>query len=75
MSEARYQSMADLLDPWRDDVLSGKPPTLYPVGTGELAQDRHRAGTCYAHRRGTGGRQDRPGVAVGARCPDARRRP
>jgi hypothetical protein len=26
------------LDPWRDDVLSGKPPTLYPVGTGELAR-------------------------------------
>jgi replicative DNA helicase len=38
MSEARYQSMADLLDPWRDDVHSGKPPTLYPVGTGELAR-------------------------------------
>jgi replicative DNA helicase len=38
MSEARYQSAADLLDPWRDDVLSGKPPTLYPVGTGELAR-------------------------------------
>jgi replicative DNA helicase len=38
MSEARYQSMADLLGPWRDDVLSGKPPTLYPVGTGELAR-------------------------------------
>ena len=40
MSEARYQSAADLLDPWRDDVLSGKPPTLYPVGTGELAGSR-----------------------------------
>jgi replicative DNA helicase len=38
MSEARYQSTADLLDPWRDDVLSGKPPTLYSVGTGELAR-------------------------------------
>ncbi len=38
MSEARYQSTADLLDAWRDDVLSGKPPTLYPVGTGELAR-------------------------------------
>jgi replicative DNA helicase len=37
MPEARYQSVADLLDPWRDDVLSGKPPTLYPVGAGELA--------------------------------------
>jgi len=38
MSEARFQSAADLLDPWRDDVLSGKPPTLYPVGSGELAR-------------------------------------
>jgi replicative DNA helicase len=38
MSEARYQSTADLLEPWRDDVLSGKPPTLFPVGTGELAR-------------------------------------
>ncbi len=38
MSEARFQSTADLLDPWRDDVLSGKPPTLYSVGTGELSR-------------------------------------
>jgi replicative DNA helicase len=38
MSEGRFQTTADLLDPWRDDVLSGKPPTLYPVGTGELAK-------------------------------------
>ncbi len=38
MIAARYQSTADLLDPWRDDVLSGKPPTLYSVGTGEMAR-------------------------------------
>jgi replicative DNA helicase len=38
LSEARFQSTADLLDSWRDDVLSGKPPTFYPVGTGELAR-------------------------------------
>ncbi len=38
MSEARFQSVADLLDPWRDDVLSGKPPTLYPIGSGELSR-------------------------------------
>lgn len=38
MSEACFQSVADLLDPWRDDVLSGKPPTLYPVGSGELGR-------------------------------------
>jgi replicative DNA helicase len=34
---ARYQPTADILDEWRDDVLSGKPPTLYPVGSGDFA--------------------------------------
>jgi replicative DNA helicase len=38
VSEARFQSAADLLDPWRDDLLSGKPPTIYPVGTDALAR-------------------------------------
>ena len=45
MSEARFQSAADLLDAWRDDVLSGKPPTLYPVGTGELAGSKSGRGS------------------------------
>ena len=76
MSEARFQSTADLLDPWRDDVLSGKPPTLYPVGIGRACADRDRAGTGHSHRRGTGGRE-RPRLTMQmvARCPDARRRP
>jgi replicative DNA helicase len=34
----QFQTAADLLAGWRDDVLSGTPPTLYPVGTGELAR-------------------------------------
>ena len=38
MSEARFQPAADLLADWRDDVLSGKPPVLYPVGDGTLAR-------------------------------------
>jgi replicative DNA helicase len=38
LSEARYQAAADLLGDWRDDVLSGTPPVLYPVGDGELAR-------------------------------------
>jgi replicative DNA helicase len=38
VSEARYQTGADVLAGWRDDVLSGTPPTLYPVGAGELAR-------------------------------------
>src|SRR5581483_3029577 len=36
MTEARFQPAADALAAWRDDVLSGKPPTVYPVGAGEL---------------------------------------
>src|SRR3712207_6314659 len=38
MSEPLFQVAVDLLDDWRDDVLSGTPPTLYPVGSGELAR-------------------------------------
>src|SRR6476620_2147579 len=37
-SKARYQVAADVLAGWRDDVLTGKPPVLYPVGAGELAR-------------------------------------
>ncbi len=33
-----YRSGADVLDGWRDDVLSGKPPTFYPIGEGELSR-------------------------------------
>ena len=33
---ANYLAAADLLGNWRDDVLSGTPPVLYPVGTGDL---------------------------------------
>jgi replicative DNA helicase len=32
MSEARYHAAADILDAWRDDVLSGTPPVVYPIG-------------------------------------------
>ncbi len=38
MNTAHFQATADILDGWRDDVLSGTPPTLYPVGTGELGR-------------------------------------
>ncbi len=30
---AKYLAATDAFDDWRDDVLSGTPPTLYPVGT------------------------------------------
>jgi replicative DNA helicase len=36
--KASYQTAADALSGWRDDVLSGKPPVLFPVGSGELAR-------------------------------------
>lgn len=36
--KARYQSAADVLDTWRDDVLSGQPPKMFPLGTGELGR-------------------------------------
>ncbi|GIW97051.1 MAG: replicative DNA helicase [Pirellulaceae bacterium] len=36
MSKANYQTAADAFGDWRDDVLSGQPPTLYRVSTGEL---------------------------------------
>jgi replicative DNA helicase len=34
---ASYDVATDVLATWRDDVLSGKPPILYPVGKGALA--------------------------------------
>jgi replicative DNA helicase len=34
---ANYIAGTDALAGWRDDVLSGKPPVLYPLGSGELA--------------------------------------
>ncbi|MBI5863433.1 MAG: hypothetical protein HZB38_02755, partial [Planctomycetes bacterium] len=38
MSAARFQVAADVLDGWRDSVLCGTPPVLYPIGAGELAR-------------------------------------
>src|SRR5262249_8777185 len=38
MPDARYQTAADALASWRDDLLEGIPPRLYPVGAGELAR-------------------------------------
>src|SRR5579871_1336926 len=35
---ANYLCAADTLAGWRDEVLSGKPPVLWPLGAGELAR-------------------------------------
>lgn len=36
MRDAHFQVAADVFSSWREDVLAGNPPTLYPVGAGEL---------------------------------------
>jgi replicative DNA helicase len=38
MLSPQYAIAADVLAGWRDDVLSGRPPTLYPIGSGELGR-------------------------------------
>lgn len=38
LTEARFLSAADVMPKWRDDLLSGKSPVLYPVGEGELSR-------------------------------------
>jgi replicative DNA helicase len=35
---ANFEAAADAMGAWRDDILTGKPPTFYPVGTGELGR-------------------------------------
>ena len=36
--KANFQTAADVFDGWRDDVMTGEPPTLFPIGSGELAR-------------------------------------
>jgi replicative DNA helicase len=38
MNKSNYVSAADAMEQWRDDVLMGTPPKLYPLGTGELGK-------------------------------------
>lgn len=33
-----YQTAGDVFDGWRDDVLTGSPPVLFPIGTGDLGR-------------------------------------
>jgi replicative DNA helicase len=37
-TKARYQTAADLIAGWRDDLLTGKAPVRYPIGPGDLAR-------------------------------------
>ena len=38
MTKPTYQTAADVFDGWKEDVLTGSPPVLWPVGSGELAR-------------------------------------
>lgn len=38
MGKCAFTTAADLLDGWRDELLTGEPPVLWPVGTGKLAR-------------------------------------
>lgn len=39
MTKSNYITAADAVDRWRDDVLTGKPPTFYPIAeTGPLSR-------------------------------------
>lgn len=38
MPDAAFVVAADALSAWRDDLLSGTPPALFPVGAGALAR-------------------------------------
>jgi replicative DNA helicase len=42
---ANYVCAADAFAGWRDDVLSGKPPVCWPMGTGDLAHIECGPGT------------------------------
>jgi replicative DNA helicase len=37
-AKANFLSAADVFDTWRDDVHTGAPPVLYPIGSGELGR-------------------------------------
>mgnify|MGYP000734193267 CR=1 FL=1 len=38
MPQANYTTAADAFDQWRDNLLTGTPPTLYPIGSGEMGR-------------------------------------
>jgi replicative DNA helicase len=38
MASPTYQTASDVFDTWRDDVLTGAPPVLWPVGSAQLAR-------------------------------------
>jgi len=38
MTDARFTPAADVLDTWRESVLTGTAPTFYPIGEGALAR-------------------------------------
>ena len=69
MSTARYRPVCDILDGWRDDVLSGNPPTHYPVGVGELGRIEIGPGLVTLIGGGTRGREDGHWLCNGCSTP------
>ncbi len=37
-TKAHFTTAADTFDGWKDDVLAGSPPVLWPVGSGQIAR-------------------------------------
>ena len=59
MTAPNYVSAADVLAGWREDVLTGKPPTLYPFGSGDIARIEVGPGLVMLLGGFARGRQDR----------------
>lgn len=38
MTQAAFLTAADAFHDWKDDILTGEPPTFWPIGSGELAR-------------------------------------
>jgi len=38
LTKANFQEVAHAFDRWRDGVLTGQPPVLYPIGSGEMSR-------------------------------------
>jgi hypothetical protein len=38
MTNGNFQASGDVFDGWLDDVLTGSPPVLFPIGSGDIAR-------------------------------------
>ena len=56
--QANFAVAADVLDRWRENVLSGTPPKMYAVGDGDLKRIEVGPGLVTLIGGAPGGRQD-----------------